>query len=71
MKSHQGAISVYSQPGEGTISQLCFPVVETAARAGDIECQPMPRAGQNILFVDDEARGPAWEKSSWKAWAIR
>jgi PAS domain S-box-containing protein len=56
MKSHQGAISVYSQPGEGTIFQLYFPVVETAAKAGKIECQPLPRgSGQNILFVDDEA----------------
>jgi CheY-like chemotaxis protein len=55
MKSHQGAISVYSQPGEGTIFQLYFPVIESAAKAQEIEIKPIPRgAGQQILFVDDE-----------------
>jgi len=56
MKSHQGAISVYSQPGKGTIFQLYFPVFETAAKTGEIEIKPIPRgSGQQILFVDDEA----------------
>jgi len=56
MKSHHGAISVYSQPGEGTSFQLYFPVMETAAKAGEIQNKPMPRgSGQQILFVDDEA----------------
>jgi CheY-like chemotaxis protein len=55
MKSHQGAISVYSQPGEGTIFQLYFPVIETAAKPGAIEIKPIPGgSGEQILFVDDE-----------------
>ena len=33
MKSHDGGISVYSQPGEGTTFHLYFPVFETEAVA--------------------------------------
>ncbi len=55
MKSHDGGISVYSQPGEGTTFHLYFPVIETEATAQEIEATPIPRGqGEHILFVDDE-----------------
>ena len=55
MKSHDGAISVYSQPGEGTTFHLYFPVVETEATVQEIESSPIPRGqGEHILLVDDE-----------------
>ncbi len=55
MKSHDGGISVYSQPGEGTKFHLYFPVLETEAAAGKLEGVPIPRGnGEHILFVDDE-----------------
>ena len=55
MKSHDGAISVYSQPGEGTTFHLYFPVVETEAAEREIEASPIPRGqGEHILVVDDE-----------------
>ena len=55
MKSHDGAISVYSQPNEGTTFHLYFPMHEIAAATPEFEAEPIPR-GQNerILFVDDE-----------------
>ena len=56
MKSHDGGISVYSQPGEGTTFHLYFPVIETEVVAEKIEATPIPRGqGEHILFVDDEA----------------
>ena len=56
MKSHDGGISVYSHPGEGTKFNLYFPVIETAEAALEITATPIPRGhGEHILFVDDEA----------------
>jgi signal transduction histidine kinase/ActR/RegA family two-component response regulator len=55
MRSHGGGISVYSQPGEGTVFHLYFPVIETEAATQQIEAAPVPRGrGEHILFVDDE-----------------
>jgi PAS domain S-box-containing protein len=55
MKSHDGGIFVYSQPGEGTRFHLYFPVIETEAVARKIEAAPVPHGhGEHILFVDDE-----------------
>ena len=55
MKGHDGAISVYSQPGEGTAFHLFFPANE----AGAVIHPPAPPVipsgrGERILFVDDE-----------------
>ena len=56
MKSHDGGISVYSQPGRGTKFHLYFPVIETEVAEGQGEVVPIPRGhGEHILFVDDEA----------------
>jgi PAS domain S-box-containing protein len=55
MKDHDGAVTVYSQPGEGTTFHLYFPahVGKTAITA--VEQRPAPLGhGQRILFVDDE-----------------
>jgi len=56
MESHDGVVTVYSQPGEGSIFHLYFPahagVALTAALA---EEGPVPRGdGERILVVDDE-----------------
>jgi signal transduction histidine kinase len=55
MQSHDGAISVYSRPGEGTTFHLYFPVFETEIAAAEMPALPMPCGhGERILFVDDE-----------------
>jgi PAS domain S-box-containing protein len=56
MESHDGAISVYSQPGEGTVFHLYFPEhVGTDAGMLDTTSAPVPRGnGEHILLVDDE-----------------
>jgi len=55
MKSHYGAISVYSQPNEGTTFHLYFPMHEIATTAPEFEAEPIPRGrNERILFVDDE-----------------
>jgi CheY-like chemotaxis protein len=55
MDTHEGAITVYSQPGEGTVFHLYFPAhssEETLLTSAD---RPAPLGGgERILFVDDE-----------------
>jgi CheY-like chemotaxis protein len=55
MKSFDGAIAIYSNPGEGTTLNLYFPALEfgaTAARPEEL-AEPLGH-GERILFVDDE-----------------
>jgi len=55
MQSHDGAITVYSEPGQGTTFNLYFPVFEAEVVAAPNGSQPIPRGrGEHILFVDDE-----------------
>jgi len=56
MQSHDGAITVYSEPGHGTTFHLYFPIFE--AEPAPVESGPraIPQGhGEHILFVDDEA----------------
>lgn len=55
MQSHDGVITVYSHPGEGTIFHLYFPAhgVEEAEIARKISGIPHGQ-GERILYVDDE-----------------
>jgi PAS domain S-box-containing protein len=55
MDSHDGVITVYSQPGEGTVFHLYFPDYTGEAAAPAIAEGSMPRGhGERVLFVDDE-----------------
>ncbi len=55
MKSHDGAVYVDSQPGQGTSFHLYFPVLETEIAAPPIATAPqLTGHGEHILFVDDE-----------------
>jgi signal transduction histidine kinase len=54
MDTHDGAITVYSQPGEGTIFHLYFPAHAGEVTAPPAEAPLSPGQGEQILFVDDE-----------------
>ena len=58
VKSHEGIVNVYSEPGKGTTFKVCFPAMETseAARKEQAAQASLPRGnGETILVVDDEA----------------
>lgn len=56
VKSHKGAINVYSEVGRGTSFKIYFPVAEGVEHAGnERQLSPIPLGdGEHILLVDDE-----------------
>ncbi len=58
VRSHRGAIKVYSQPGKGTTIKFLLPATptEVAANGGPVHGPAVPLAGngRTILIVDDE-----------------
>ena len=54
VKSHNGAISVDSQFGEGTTFSLLFPVAEEKAVLEAEPADEFPTGNERILIVDDE-----------------
>ena len=56
MQSHDGAITVYSEPGLGTTFHLYFPVFDFNPAPAESDTGAIPRGhGERILLVDDEA----------------
>ena len=56
MQAHDGAVTVRSQPGEGTTFELYFPVHAPQAVPAVVEREaPMPQGkGERVVLVDDE-----------------
>jgi CheY-like chemotaxis protein len=54
VRSHKGAISVMSKPGEGSLFDLYFPVVTVVEEPKILQDKKIPTGTERILLVDDE-----------------
>lgn len=55
MKSHEGAVTVYSQPGEGSTFHLYFPARANESAPVNSAAADVPRGlGEAVLYLDDE-----------------
>ncbi len=73
MKNHDGAVTVYSQPGEGTVFRLYFPAHEI--RSGDEKKPGSQRChgvtGNTFCSLTTSSHWCSWGVRSWSHWDTR
>jgi CheY-like chemotaxis protein len=55
VRSHDGDITVYSEPGKGTTFHIFLPQIEDSSEPEPPAAEKLPGGSERILLVDDEA----------------
>lgn len=51
---HQGAVTVYSEPGKGTVFHIYLPVTDQHPGISTNDSEPIPTGNGTVLIIDDE-----------------
>jgi two-component system, cell cycle sensor histidine kinase and response regulator CckA len=57
VKQHDGFIYAYSEPGNGTVFRLYFPVLVGAAEPREIQDEEPPQKGTGTILLADDYEG--------------
>ncbi len=55
VKSHNGAVSIYSEPGKTTTFKILFPLISNPDKNESPVSESIPGGAESLLLVDDEA----------------
>ena len=54
VQTYGGAMTVYSEPGQGAVFHVYLPIIQEAVEPKPDKPRPVPGENERILFVDDE-----------------